>query len=107
MAEAYCALQANWSSHYPNHNHFLGGLIHPFFTIFLKYLIVQKLYLIPAQKKFDPASWAPIFPRTLPVSLTATHPAAFFAAMLTGKTIFTRLFFKAFVGFLRVKYFPL
>ncbi len=39
--------------------------------------------------------------------LIAAHPAAVVAALLTGKTVFTRHFFGATVGFLRVKYFAL
>jgi len=41
------------------------------------------------------------------VQLTAAYPAAIVAALLAGKTVFTRLFFGAPVGFLRDKYFAL
>jgi hypothetical protein len=37
----------------------------------------------------------------------ATNPAAIVAALLAGKTVFTRLFFGALVGILRHKYFAL
>jgi hypothetical protein len=40
-------------------------------------------------------------------SLTAAYPAAIFAALLAGKTVFTRFFFEAPIGFLRDKDFPL
>jgi hypothetical protein len=39
--------------------------------------------------------------------LTAAYPAAVIAALLAGKTVFTRLFFGSPVGFLRDKYFAL
>ena len=41
------------------------------------------------------------------VLLTAAYPAAVSTALLAGKTVFTGLFFKAPVGFLRNKYFAL
>jgi hypothetical protein len=41
------------------------------------------------------------------VAPAAANPAAIVAALLAGKTVFTRLFFGAPVGFLRHKYFAL
>jgi hypothetical protein len=41
------------------------------------------------------------------VILAAAYPAAVVAALLAGKTVFTRLFFGAPAGFLRDKYFAL
>jgi hypothetical protein len=41
------------------------------------------------------------------VALAAAYPAAIVAALLAGKTVFTRLFFGAPVGFLGDKYFAL
>ena len=41
------------------------------------------------------------------IAAAAAYPAAVVAALLAGKTVFTRLFFGAPVGFLRDKYFAL